>query len=279
MFTVLSKNKLNPKDKEKNYSGFFIKHKNNVDAYSHYIRYEYFDDNFQDVIRLADEYLLKFPNNEDILLTRVDALVQLGLTKEAIHQIIGQIKVTKTTDKLLLKLIEIIEKTDDQETLKNLLHYSFIKFPNSENIVLKYYKYLDEKGENEKCLFLIDRLNSINVSAYYSCLKGNVLLNLKFNNASMDCYMKVLELSERKESWILSNIGNLFRNQSFYSEAIKYLEEAKALTELSDYTLDRLAHSVRSKKEETDNIETIIKNSRQSIFNLQDFDENLLEKL
>lgn len=70
----------------------------------------------------------------------------------------------------------------------------------------------------------------------------------------------------------------MFRNRYLYSEGIKYLQEALELEKESDYTLNRLASSIKEKNEELVKISTIAKNAKAEIFK-SEYDDNLLNTL
>jgi tetratricopeptide (TPR) repeat protein len=63
-------------------------------------------------------------------------------------------------------------------------------------------------------------------------------------------YKKANELANQKEGWILANIGNIYNNQGFFTEAILYLKKSLEITPDSEYSHDRLAKALKSKAEE-----------------------------
>jgi tetratricopeptide (TPR) repeat protein len=78
-------------------------------------------------------------------------------------------------------------------------------------------------------------------------------------------YEEANKIADSKQAWIISNIGNLFSNRGFYSKAAGYLREAAQLDPDSEYAHDRLAGALKSKKEQLDRYDELIKLGRKEV--------------
>jgi len=97
-------------------------------------------------------------------------------------------------------------------------------------------------------------------------------LNLSMNDIALSSYQKAQEISEEKQPWIMSNIGNILKNRGFYTESIKYLQKSLAIQE-SDYAYDRLSGAIKSKDEEATKDQNHIKEGQRK---LKEYGANLL---
>ena len=72
------------------------------------------------------------------------------------------------------------------------------------------------------------------------------------------------ELAGGKEGWIHGNIGNIYKNQGFYSEAIAEFKEALALEPDSQYAHERLAEAQKLESEENENLGELLRRAKQN---------------
>lgn len=75
----------------------------------------------------------------------------------------------------------------------------------------------------------------------------------------MIAYKKVDELSKSTESWILSNIGNVFQISGLYTDARNYFDQALKLDPDSDYDHTRIAEIVKLEDQEAKKIKQYLK--------------------
>jgi tetratricopeptide (TPR) repeat protein len=61
----------------------------------------------------------------------------------------------------------------------------------------------------------------------------------------MEAYHKANILTQEKEAWILENIGNIMRNQGFYSRAAEFLQQALKINPNSQYGHERLGQALK----------------------------------
>jgi|AntRauTorckE6833_2_1112554.scaffolds.fasta_scaffold00264_1 tetratricopeptide (TPR) repeat protein len=112
-------------------------------------------------------------------------------------------------------------------------------------------------------LFLYNKLLKIDdKSGRYWALYGNTCLMLDLENKAMNAYEKGKSLSKSDESWILGNIGNLYKNVGLYDISIKQFEAALDLDNESLYAHERLANSIKLRDEENKKEQELIKEGR-----------------
>jgi len=154
----------------------------------------------------------------------------------------------------------------DYKNAKRIINEAYNHYPNSEQILFRYAKLVDENKEDKLALLLIKRLieKFPNKSFYYGYL-GNAYFDLQLNNAALASYQKAKDLSNSKEAWILENIGNLLKNQGFFTEGALYLKEALKLSSSSEYSHNRLSICIKSEEEEQKKISEIIKEAMKEL--------------
>jgi len=168
---------------------------------------------------------------------------------------------------------ELYIEDKNLQTARSILHRAYIKFPKNVKICNLYAGVAHDLLEYDIALLLCDRIVKIQPEKYsHHGYLGNMALNLNLNNIALSSYQKAHEMSEEKQPWILSNIGNILKNKGFYNESIKYLQKSLAIQE-SDYAHDRLAGAIKSKDEEAVEYENHLKEGQRK---LKEYGANLL---
>lgn len=161
----------------------------------------------------------------------------------------------------------------DPQTARSILHQAYTKFPKNLKICSLYAGVASDLSEYAVALVLCDRMATIQPDEYsHHGYLGNMALNLNLNDISLSSYQKADEMSEGKESWIISNIGNLLKNRGFYTESIKYFQKSLAVYD-SDYAHERLAGAIKSKDEEFAKYQGFLKEGQRK---LKEYGANLL---
>jgi tetratricopeptide (TPR) repeat protein len=137
--------------------------------------------------------------------------------------------------------------------------------PNNQELLFGHGVLLIDQGDNKAALEVFRKLIKLNPknSDHFGYL-GNAYLNLNFYGLSLEAYETANSLTEGKQSWIVSNMGNILGQKGFYPKAIDYLKKAIELEPDSDYSHGRLADYIKSLKEEEKKVEEVILESRQS---------------
>ena len=81
-------------------------------------------------------------------------------------------------------------------------------------------------------------------------MRGNTYVRLDMSDMAMVDYRKASEITNSKQAWIESNIGNLLGNQSFYTDALGYFHKALELSSDYQYALGRMATTVKLREEQ-----------------------------
>lgn len=136
--------------------------------------------------------------------------------------------------------------------------------PQNKEILERYAHFLTESGENEAALVAYrDLTRRHSDSTQYLTLLGNVYLSLGLHGLALEAYQTANEVADEKEGWILGNIGNLYKNQGFYPQAIAYLKRAAGMDPNSAYAHERLAQAIQMDATEREDAAKIIREHKQ----------------
>jgi hypothetical protein len=218
------------------------------------------EDELDFTARIIDEGLVKFEKDEILISRKSEYLEKIGKNEAAI----SLIKETnyEESENLSIKLAELYENLEDKKTEDAFLviKNAYIKKPSSKELTYKLAKLAQDTQKTKLAFYLFDKLTkkySANVE-YWGYL-GNTCLELELNNRAMIAYKKADELSSPKQSWILSNIGNLLKNRGFYSEARQYFNQSLAIEPNSEYSFNRVATIIKSEEEESEKYSKLLK--------------------
>jgi len=169
---------------------------------------------------------------------------------------------------IALALSEIYEGDKSYDLARNIIHKAYMSFPNDEFIRYRYAKICIEIGEPKAALYLFNGLSSdFPKKTEYPGYISNCCVLLDLNDFALTYLKKANELSGGKEQWIIANIGNVYKNRGFYTESLKYFEEALTIDKGHEFTHDRMATALKKKTEERDQYEKLIVEGRHSIKN------------
>lgn len=218
------------------------------------------EDEFDLAFKLINEGLSKFEGDEVLISRKVEYLEKIGKIEEAIS-FLKDANYEKS-EALSLKLAEYYQNLEDKKNddafliIKN----AYIKNPSSKQIAFKLARLAQETKKEKLALYLFDKLTSKDAANYeYWGYLGNSCVALNLDNKAMIAYRKADELSNNKQSWILSNIGNLLKKQGFFSEARKYFNQSLAIEPDSEYSFSRIAGIIKSEEEESGNYSKLLK--------------------
>ena len=158
------------------------------------------------------------------------------------------------------KLCELIK--DEPEKVYDLFREGILQFPKSKILREEFAEFLDEYNKHDEALLHHEALFKIEPdNPKYMTLLGNSYMNNGLNNKALEIYKRANTRAEGKEGWIIANIGNIYKNQGFYSEAMSYLKKAIEIEPDSDYNHDRLVTSIKLKNEEEEKLKEILSNA------------------
>lgn len=202
-------------------------------------------------ISIINKGLEKFNNDNSLIFKKAEYLEKVGKPNEAISLILN----SKYEDDefLIMKLASLYENLDDKkiEEAFSVIHKFYMKDQSLEQLTFRLARLAQQTKRDKLGLYLTDKLTKIqplNI-AYWGYL-GNSCSDLQLTNKAMLAYKKAEELSDSKEGWILSNIGNLLNNQGFYSDARKYFDHSLVIEPNSEYSFSRISTIIKLEEEE-----------------------------
>ncbi len=165
---------------------------------------------------------------------------------------------------ITLEIIELYKNQKDFEKARNVIHKTYLNYPNNEKLRYNYALISTKLNENSIALYFLSSLISeFPKNPTYWGYYSNCCVDLDLYDEAMTACKKANELAEEKQSWIISNIGNILKNKGFYSDAIEYLEKSLKIKEDSDYAHDRIAISIKLRKEEQDKVNDLSNEGRK----------------
>lgn len=234
-----------------------------------YLWEEYLD-NAYNILKIARA---TFGNEPHLILLESDYYKKAEGVDKAL-EFLGEHEPEKNID-VALERVNILVNKKDYLNAKNQIHSVYLNFPNNEKVRFAYGKIAIELRENEIALFLLKSLTSeFDSNAEYWGYLSNCALQLNFYDLALSCSKKAEEISGSKQQWIISNIGNIFNNKGFHSEAIKYLEKGLKLNSDDEYAHDRLASAIKLRDEEKLKVESSFNAGRRSI---RDYNKKVME--
>lgn len=146
-----------------------------------------------------------------------------------------------------------------------MLEKAIQEIPENERLLSRYAQLITDHFEAKEALPVYYELVSLSPdTSQYRTLRANLFLQLDLNDLAMSDYKRANELAGEKQAWILSNIGNLFKNRGFYEEGISYLKRALEIQTDDDYAHERLAQSLKLRIEERKKADEILKEIERS---------------
>ncbi len=223
---------------------------------------------FDKAMDTLDRGLALIENNVRLLQRKGELYVEMGETVKAVSVAEDIVRAGIDKTKGYLLLVTAYEKEGGKEQKVDLCYRRALKEdPTNEDTLKKYASHLYDKREKESALLMYRKLTDLlPVNQSYWTYLGNVYLDLKFYDKALVCYEKAHILSQGKESWIIGNIGNLYKNKGLYTKAIEYLREAIEVDNSSEYAHNRLSGAIELKNEQAkEENEIIAKKEKEMI--------------
>jgi tetratricopeptide (TPR) repeat protein len=216
-------------------------------------------------VEVIDQGLIKCQRKITLTNLKVDCLWKANQKDNATTFLLDSMK-HLSDPSLNLKLVSLHLKKEQKTEALEYLYKSYQEYPNDEDLLSQFAKLSFELGHKDlsvllyKELLYIDKCNS-----EYWCLLGNSYLDLKLYSLALSAYEKANEIAKEKESWILSNIGNLYNNKELFEKAEFYLTLAQNLDSKSDYTHSRLSQIYQSKKDEQKKLDEFLESAKEKL--------------
>jgi tetratricopeptide (TPR) repeat protein len=198
---------------------------------------------------LINNVLGRFPENEEFILLKSRCMDWKGDTIGA--KLVLNNSHPEKYPNIAIELSKIYENEKDLISAINVIHSTYLNFPNDIKLVYRYARLLFDSEKHKESLYLLDLLTDKDPKnvEYWGYL-SNCCLSLNLYDQAIIACKKAENLSESKASWILMNIGNLNKNKGFYTEAISWLNKGLLIDPTSEYAHGRLAQSIKDKTQE-----------------------------
>ena len=182
---------------------------------------------------------------------KASCLRKLGRSKEAADLLeAALVKHPRYADHYL-NLAELHKEGGDSGAVESAFRRGVAACPRDVSLISGYAAFLNDADQNERALSLYKKLVELDPNnPVHRTMLGNVYLNLKLNDKALESYLKADELAEHKQGWIAANIGNIYKNQGFYTQSIAYFRRAIEHDPESPYAHERLARALEMKRQE-----------------------------
>ena len=162
------------------------------------------------------------------------------------------------------KAAKIFEDQGKNDDAKAVYEAGLKASPTNEKLLFGYGLLLSKMNDNEGALANLRKLIAlVSENSTYLTYLGNIYLNLGFNGLALAAYLKANNIAKESEEWIISNIGNLYKNRGFYPQAIEFFQQALKLDQSSFYAHERLSMAIKADNEERENVEEMIRKYKQ----------------
>ncbi len=222
---------------------------------------------------LTEWGLSKAHDKTRLTILKAQCLVKLQQREKAIDCLEKSIANLPTEISYYITLIEILEEPDSMEKWYiEGLRYA----PRNETLLAKYAEFLSTNDRKKEALYRYKTLLEIAPeNTDYLTLIGNLYLDFGLNDKALVSYEEANKLRNEEQAWIVANIGNILKNQGFYTKAIMYLNQALVIRPRDEYAHDRLSKALKCQEEENERAKRLIgEGQRESIKR----EQNLLSK-
>ena len=209
-----------------------------------------FEKHVGEAIRLLRSAKLKWPSDVNIANSLAQCYVQDADNLTAIQLLRDT---PGDSPEVAVYLADILEREGMLNEALETIRRCHIKNPHHENLRFKYARVAQELNLDSIATYMLNGLaHQFPHNIDYSGYLGNSCVALDLPDCALVAYRKAENLSKMDSSsqWITANIGNLFKNKGFPSEACIYLERAIKYESHSDYSHDRLSGALKAKAAE-----------------------------
>jgi len=226
------------------------------------------EDYFDKAIEILKQGLIDFDNDTELVSVLTDCIKKTEGVDKAMD-LLNEHNPNENIE-ISLKLSSLYEDEGNLIEARKVIHKIYMRYPNNENIKYKYARIALDLEEDEIALYLLKSLTIDHPKTYeYWGYLSNSAVSLDFYDLAFKALRKADELSQSKESWIKSNIGNILNNKGLYTEAVKYLEKGIELNNSSEYAHNRLSSTIKNQEEEVKKVEIKRKEGLQKIRNFE----------
>ena len=233
--------------------------------------YSYFWTGLYDkALEIIERGIAESDHSGNLLGSKAQVLAKLGKRNDAISALENGIKEFPQCEQLYVDLAAFYAESKEFKKATNRLVQGIQAVPKSQLLLRQYAQLLQGNRNSAGAVQVYQQLvaeddkNSTNYT-----LLGNAYLELGLTSMAYECYAKANELAGQSESWIISNIANVFNNVGLYDQAIKRFEEALKIDANSQYSHERLARAMANKETQARQLADIL-NAAPPVFSLVD---------
>lgn len=259
--------RIDPKLGRADFEEVFEKYPTNSLPYNLLARYLMQVNEHTECLRILETGITEAEEKASLLLVRFLCFEQMGNDLKAIETLRDAISEYPYDDSFYDNLARHYVDRENYSEARSCLEEGLSKLSESRSLLTRYARLLYDHFDKKLALIPYNRLLELAPDSP-SCLtlRANIYLDLNLNDLALADYKRANELAEEKHAWILANIGNIFKNRGFYREGIEYLQRALALDPESQYAHERLAVAIKSRDDEIEKLDEIVKQARRDIF-------------
>lgn len=230
--------------------------------YDYYARANYWGDKTDECLSILEEGLQNVLEKAQLITVKANCLVTIGDLENAKKILKESIQNNTDIPFHFQKLCEIYD--DKPQIAYDWFKIGVDKFPNDISLRENFASFLEKNELRGEALLQYDELSSRNPErASYQASKGNNYLILGYYDKALESYLLANKKAKEKEGWIIANIGNIYNNRGFYTQAAEYLNKALKINPKSDYSHDRIASALKNSKKETEKVTEVLANARK----------------
>lgn len=225
----------------------------------------YQENGFTDeALAILDEGIREVQEDRWLKQTKASYLADEGMVNEALD-LYSEVYVENPDFALAYtKAAKIFEDQNKIENALAVLETGLKTLPTNKNSLYEYGLLLMEAGDEEGALVVFKKLVALDSeSSTYLAYLGNVYISLDLNGLALEAYLRASSIVEESQEWIISNIGNIYKNRGFYSQAIEYFNQALTLEQSSSYAHERLAIALKADESERKKADEIVAKYKQ----------------
>lgn len=219
-----------------------------------------------EALEIVERGLENVDDKSSLIRTKALCLSEMDRNPEAETTLRQGIEESPEDPDLYLALVNHFSDRGDNDQARSVLVEAYARLPKDESILSRFSSHLAEFVDKRLALVPSAELVFLNrKEPSYLAMRGNLFLELRLSDLAMRDYKKANELAGGQQGWILANIGNLLKNRGFYRDGIEYLKQALDLDPESSYAHERLATAIKSREEEENSLNEILKEARQEL--------------
>lgn len=242
-------------------------HKDSIHPYHWFALSHFWDEDYEIALDIIKQGLEQAKEAFPLIKLQASCLEKLGRWDDAVSTLESGIQQNSQYADYYVALSKLFFEREDKDSAQKWLKKGISACPKDLGLRLKYASVLSEEDKNEEALFQYRKLTTLaHKNVIYQGLLGNVYLNLGLNDKALEAYKRANQLANEQEAWIIGNIGNLYKNQGFYTQAIGDLKKALTIDPDSEYAHNRLAQAMAKQKKEREKEEKILKTVQKNMY-------------